>query len=92
MATLLHSHPIMKIYCRSNKQKVKRHKSPPHHRSNAYKAMHKEFKTMLMAGCNPALMGKQPLRTDVPGSKDDSKEMDKQAPAHNDTQHCRKDR
>ena len=82
MAMLPHSHPVMKIYCRSNKRKVKRHKSPLHHLSNTYKAMHEEFETMFVAGHNPALMGKQPFRTDIPGSKDNSKEMDKQVPEH----------
>jgi hypothetical protein len=31
MATLLQSHPIMKLYCRSSKCKVKHHRSPLHH-------------------------------------------------------------
>lgn len=82
MATLPHLHPVMKMYCSSNKQKVKRHKSPLHHLSNTFKAVHEDFKTTLVAGQNPALMGKQPFRINIPGNKDESKEVDKQAPEH----------
>ena len=82
MATLPHSHPVTKMYRSSNKRKVKRHKSPLHHLSNAFKAAHEDFETTLVAGRNPALMGKQPFKIDIPGNKDESKEVDEQAPEH----------
>jgi ribonuclease HI len=79
MATLPHSHPITKLYCRSSKHKVKHHKSPLHYLSLAFEAAHEEFETITVAGHNPALMGKQLFRTEIPDSKDSSKEVDKQA-------------
>jgi ribonuclease HI len=80
MATLPHSHPITKLYRRSSKRKVKRHQSPLHLLSLTFEAAHDEFETIAVAGCNPALMGKLPYRTDIPGSKDNSKEADAQVP------------
>jgi ribonuclease HI len=80
MAMLLHTHPITKLYCRSAKHKVKQHKSPLHFLSLAFEAAHNKYKMIVVAGCNPALMGKHPFRTDIQGSKDNSKEVDKQAP------------
>jgi ribonuclease HI len=80
MATLLHTHPITKLYRRSAKHKVKRHKSPLHFLSLAFKAAHDKYETIAVAGRNPALMGKHLFRTDIQDSKDDSKEADKQAP------------
>jgi ribonuclease HI len=80
MATLPHSHPITKLYRRSSKRKVKRHKSLLHLLSLTFEAAHDEFETIAVAGHNPALMGKLPYRTDIPGSKDDSKEAEAQVP------------
>ena len=80
MATLPQAHPITKLYRRTYKCKVKRHKSPLHYLSLAYEAAHEEFETVMVAGRNPASMGKHPFRTEIPGSKDDSKAADEQAP------------
>jgi ribonuclease HI len=80
MATLPHSHPIMKIFQKSSKCRVKRHRAPLHQLTSAYNLTHEDFETITVAGHNPALMGKQPFRTDIQDSKDSSKETDKQAP------------
>jgi hypothetical protein len=75
MATLPHSHPITKLYQKSSRQRVKRCRAPLHHLSSAYELTHEDFETILVAGRNPALMGKCPFKTDIPDSKDSSKEM-----------------
>ena len=82
MATLPHSHPITKIYRKSSKRSVKRHKSPLHCLTRAFETAHEEFETVIVAGRNPAVMGKQPFKTDIPGSKEDSKSRDERAPEH----------
>ena len=82
MATLPHSHPVTKLYRRAAKHRVKHHKSPLHHLTHAFKAAHAEFKTILVAGRNPASMGKQPFKTVIPTSKEDSKDVDERAPEH----------
>ena len=82
MATLPHSHPITKIYCKSSKRSVKRHKSPMHCLTRAFETAHKDFETVIVAGRNPAVMGKQPFKTDIPGSKEESKSRDEGAPEH----------
>jgi ribonuclease HI len=80
MATLPHSHPITKMYQKSSKRRVKRHRAPLHQLTSTYNIIHEDFETVTVAGRNPALMGKQPFRTDIPDNKDSSKEKDKQAP------------
>jgi ribonuclease HI len=80
MATLPHSHPITKMYQKSSKHRVKRHRAPLHQLTSAYNIIHEDFETVTMAGRNPALMGKRPFRTDIPDNKDSSKEKDKQVP------------
>jgi ribonuclease HI len=80
MATLPHSHPITKLYQKSSRRRVKRHRAPLHQLTSAYNLTHKDFETVTVAGRNPALMGKRPFRTDIPDNKDSSKETDKQAP------------
>jgi hypothetical protein len=42
-----------------------------------FEIAHKEFETITVAGHNPALMGKHPFKTNIPSSKDNSKEADK---------------
>jgi hypothetical protein len=76
MATLPHSHPVTKLYRRSAKCKVKCHKSLLHLLSHTFEAAHKEFEMIMVAGRNPALMGKHLYKTDIPDSKDNSKEAD----------------
>ena len=82
MATLPHSHPVARIYRKATNRKVKRHKSPIHHRTLAYDAKYEDFETTIIAGRNPAQMGKRPFKTDIPGSKEDSKDRDAEAPEH----------
>ena len=82
MATLPHSHPIAKLYLKASKHNVKRHKSPLHNLAAAYEIAHGDYETLLVAGRNPATMGKQPFRTDIPGSKTEAKSKDERAPEH----------
>jgi ribonuclease HI len=70
----------MKIFQKSSKHRVKRHRALLHQLTSAYNLTHEDFETITVAGRNPALMGKQPFRTDIQDSKDSSKETDKQAP------------
>ena len=82
MATLLHSHPVTKIFRKAAKLKVKHHRSPLHCLVSAFGTSHKAYETTIIAGCNSALMGKQPFRMEIADSKDDSKARDEQAPEH----------
>ena len=82
MATLPHTHPITKLYRRASKRRVKRHKSPLHQLLLAHGTTHENYETISVTGRNPARMGKLPFKTDIPGSKEDSKSRDKQAPEH----------
>ena len=82
MATLPHPHPITKLYQKASKQNVKRHKSPIHNLAAAFEVAHKEYETTLVAGRNPATMGKQPFRTNIPDNKTAAKSKDKSAPEH----------
>ena len=82
MATLPHSHPVTKLYRKASKHNVKRHKSPIHNLAAAFEAAHGDYETILVAGRNPATLGKQPFRTDIPGNKDEAKSKDEKAPEH----------
>ena len=82
MATLPHSHPVTKIFRKVAKLKVKRHRSPLHCLASAFGTSHEAYETTIVAGRNPALMGKQPFRMEIADSKDDSKVRDEQAPEH----------
>jgi hypothetical protein len=73
LATLHDKHPLTKIAKKCAKGKVKRHRSPLHHLANVYKADPNTFETISSAGRNPAHIGKQPFKTDIPPSKEASK-------------------
>ena len=82
MATLPHLHPVTKLYQRASKHNVKQHKSPIHNLAAAFEAAHEDYEMVLVAGQNPATLGKQLFRTDIPGNKDEAKSKDKKAPEH----------
>ena len=82
MTTLLHSHPVTKFYHRAAKHRVKHHKSPLHQLTLAFDTVHEDYETIMVAGCNPALMSKWPFKTEIPASKEDSKDADVREPEH----------
>ena len=61
LATLPAQHPLTKAVRKCTKKRVKRHRSPLHHLSNAYEADPGSYETIQVAGRNPAQQGKEPL-------------------------------
>jgi ribonuclease HI len=82
LATLPKLHPLTKITKSCAKREVKRHRSPVHHLTDVYKLDPDTYETIPSAARNPAHIGRQPFKTEIPSTKEASKEADAQAPQH----------
>jgi hypothetical protein len=80
LAMLPHMHPLIKIYKKVTKRKVKQHKAPIHHLAQIFQLEHVKFETILTAEQNPAQIRNKPFQIDIPRSKEDLRAKDEYAP------------
>ncbi len=77
LASLPTKHPLTKLIKKSAKAKIRRHKSPLHNLTAAYKVQLKLTETLLTDARNPAKIKRIPFTTEIATDKERAKEQDR---------------